>query len=78
MITIKLDKMLGVRDGILCRTEKGEFLLSFDEMSKYPNQPVPMGEEIKIENCGDGYAIMTIGRTKMKFSESWLRERNLL
>ena len=78
MVIIKINKMLGVRDGILYKTEKGEFLLSFDEMSKYPNQPVPMGEEIKIENCGGGYAVMTIGKTEMKFSEKWLRERNLL
>ena len=63
MTKIKIEKMRGTREGILIVTSKGEFLLSFDEMSKYPNQPVPMGDEIVIESCGDGFATMTIGNT---------------
>lgn len=78
MMTVKIKKMVGTKDGILVTTEKGEFLLSFDEMSKYPNQPLPSGNEIEIKSYGDGNATVKIGGLQMRYSEKWLKKRNLL
>ena len=78
MTKIKIERMVGVQEGILVTTEKGEFLLSFDEMSKYPNLPLPSGNEIEIKSYGDGNATVKIGGFQMKYSEKWLKKRNLL